>query len=552
MMWRMLFQCFDQMEAFFLSSHFINKIQPIPGALETLQKLKEDYDLHIVTSRQFAIEELTVKWVEQHFPGVFSKLHFGNHYSKEGKVRSKPEICREIGAVLLIDDSLQYAMDCYKADIPVLLFGEYAWNNAESACGAKFLTPSVRVEVFEPSVHSAASLRLSGSALYRARDWFDVPQAVRFLLGSRDVLSVAAVQMCSVSNKLTNLRTTERLVAQAVREHPELSMVCLPECCVFMGESSLQTVSAAELLDSSISFPAQRCVYPISLPSDSSCAERVADEASYDGFSSIHYAAGLCEVAHRHRVWLSVGGFPEKRADLVDAWTDASSASISNTHFLISPQGKIASPLYRKIHLFDAPLVGLQESKTTGECSNGSFTQSTPPRFCSLSVVILFAVPGNRLVSATVHGWNLGLTVCYDVRFPGLYRALRASHRILPDVRKDPVDDIVVSTLRAAESAEVQRGGAQVMLVPAAFTPRTGAPHWETLLRARAIETQSFVIAAAQAGQHNPKRASYGHSLIIDPWGTIGIWYMCLFCFQSVHPELTCVISYNVFSGALG
>ena len=121
-------------------------------------------------------------------------------------------------------------------------------------------------------------------------------------------------------------------------------------------------------------------------------------------------------------------------------------------------------------------------------------------------------------MSATVDGWNLGLTICYDVRFPDLYRALRAPHRILPDVHKDSVDSIASSLLEAG----VQRGGAQVMLVPAAFTPKTGESHWEILLRTRAIETQSYVIAAAQAGQHNLKRTSHGHSLIIDPWGTVG------------------------------
>jgi len=135
-------------------------------------------------------------------------------------------------------------------------------------------------------------------------------------------------------------------------------------------------------------------------------------------------------------------------------------------------------------------------------------------------------------VSATVDGWNVGLTVCYDVRFPDLYRALRAPHSILPDTRKDRVDDMETPPLSSLDSAVVQRGGAQVMLVPAAFTPRTGAPHWETLLRARAIETQSYVIAAAQSGQHNSKRASHGHSLIIDPWGTTG---RCLIYLYSAH-----------------
>ncbi|GAB4836509.1 Deaminated glutathione amidase, chloroplastic/cytosolic [Ancistrocladus abbreviatus] len=86
---------------------------------------------------------------------------------------------------------------------------------------------------------------------------------------------------------------------------------------------------------------------------------------------------------------------------------------------------------------------------------------------------------------------RLGLTVCYDLRFPELYLQLRFQQQ------------------------------AQVLLVPSAFTKITGQAHWEILLRARAIETQCYVIAAAQAGKHNNKRESYGDSLIIDPWGTV-------------------------------
>jgi predicted amidohydrolase len=86
---------------------------------------------------------------------------------------------------------------------------------------------------------------------------------------------------------------------------------------------------------------------------------------------------------------------------------------------------------------------------------------------------------------------RLGLSVCYDLRFPELYREL------------------------------VVRGGAQVLLVPAAFTVPTGTAHWHVLLRSRAIENQCYVVAAAQAGQHNDRRASYGHTLIVDPWGVI-------------------------------
>lgn len=356
------------MDGFFASSYFTN-IKPIPHAFETLQMLKQEYDLHIVTSRQFAIQDTTLEWIEQHYPGLFSAVHFGNHYSKEGKVRSKPEMCRDIGAVLLIDDSLQYAMHCYKADIPVILFGDYAWNQMGSICATHFEGCNVQIKSFEPIVHSAMRGKANPNTIYRLVDWRDVPQAIKFMLSVRDTLSVAAIQMCSVDNKLTNLRTTNRLVHQAVCDRPGLHFLCLPECCVYMGKSGLQTVAAAELIDPNTSFPQQRCTFPAEAFTGDLSVEEAQEELSYDGFSTIHYAAGLCEIAHRHKVWLSVGGFPEKRLgsdDQNQGTTDA--PSISNTHFLISPEGKIASPLYRKIHLFDAPLVGLQESKTTGSC----------------------------------------------------------------------------------------------------------------------------------------------------------------------------------------
>jgi len=177
----LIFAIFLQMDAFYASVHFTEKLHPIPHAFATLQKLKEDYDLHIVTSRQFAIQDLTLQWVEQHFPGIFSEVHFGNHYSREGKVRSKPEICRDIGAVLLIDDSLQYAMHCYKAEIPVLLFGEYAWNQKDSICSTNFDGVDVQIESFDKGVHSEASASDS-KTIYRLCDWRDIPQAISFVL----------------------------------------------------------------------------------------------------------------------------------------------------------------------------------------------------------------------------------------------------------------------------------------------------------------------------------------------------------------------------------
>lgn len=90
----------------------------------------------------------------------------------------------------------------------------------------------------------------------------------------------------------------------------------------------------------------------------------------------------------------------------------------------------------------------------------------------------------------------VGLTVCFDLRFPALFQALRYGSETRPC--------------------------ADIILVPAAFTVPTGQAHWEVLLRARAIETQCMIIAAAQAGQHNLKRSSFGHSMIIDSWGNIG------------------------------
>ncbi|KAH0670324.1 hypothetical protein KY289_024817 [Solanum tuberosum] len=107
------------------------------------------------------------------------------------------------------------------------------------------------------------------------------------------------------------------------------------------------------------------------------------------------------------------------------------------------------------------------------------------------SCLALVRSSGKDIVVVDSPFGRLGVTVCYDLRFPELYQQLRFNH------------------------------DAQVLLVPAAFTTVTGQAHWEILLRARAIETQCYVIAAAQAGKHNDKRESYGDTLIIDPWGTI-------------------------------
>ena len=139
---------------------------------------------------------------------------------------------------------------------------------------------------------------------------------------------------------------------------------------------------------------------------------------------------------------------------------------IANRSFLIAPNG-VVTARYDKIHMFDVDLSG-------GE----SYRESATYR------------AGDTAVLADLPWAKLGLTICYDVRFPALHRTLA-------------------------------RAGADVIAVPAAFTRKTGEAHWHVLLRARAIETGSYVVAAAQAGHHEDGRDTFGHSMIVDPWGKI-------------------------------
>jgi predicted amidohydrolase len=139
---------------------------------------------------------------------------------------------------------------------------------------------------------------------------------------------------------------------------------------------------------------------------------------------------------------------------------------VANRQAVITPDGAIAAT-YDKLHMFDVDL-------PNGETARESATYE----------------PGERAVVAEAAGARLGLTICYDVRFPALHRALALA-------------------------------GAEVLTVPAAFTRPTGQAHWEVLLRARAIETGSFVLAAAQGGFHEDGRGTYGHSMVVGPWGEI-------------------------------
>lgn len=161
-------------------------------------------------------------------------------------------------------------------------------------------------------------------------------------------------------------------------------------------------------------------------------------------------------VAKKNDIWLSLGGFQEKIPEV---------NRVFNTHVIIDNSGSLIA-IYRKIHLFSATL------------PDGNIYDEA--RLVS---------PGSEAVSFKSPYLVGGLSICYDLRFPSLYQALR-------------------------------KKGAEVVFVPAAFTETTGKAHWETLLRARAIETQSYIVASAQIGRHNEKRETHGHAMIIDPWGT--------------------------------
>ncbi len=172
--------------------------------------------------------------------------------------------------------------------------------------------------------------------------------------------------------------------------------------------------------------------------------------------------AGLRAAAIRHGVWLSVGSLALK--------TDDPDGRFANRSFLIDPAGQIVAR-YDKIHMFD---VTVSETET--------YRESAGYR------------PGHQAVVSETPFAKIGLSICYDVRFAYLYRALA-------------------------------QAGAQVLLTPSAFSPVTGAAHWEPLLRARAIETGSYVLAAAQTGTHSATsgkpRKTYGHSMAISPWGEV-------------------------------
>ena len=166
--------------------------------------------------------------------------------------------------------------------------------------------------------------------------------------------------------------------------------------------------------------------------------------------------AAVRAAASSHGIWVHIGSLAVRAPD----------GRLANRAFVIDPSGAIRAR-YDKLHLFDVDL-------PTGERWRESASY----------------VPGQTATVVETPAGMLGLSICYDLRFPDLYRALSDA-------------------------------GATVLAIPAAFTRPTGAAHWHVLMRARAIEAAAYVVAAAQTGDHADGRATYGHSLVIDPWGEV-------------------------------
>ena len=240
-------------------------------------------------------------------------------------------------------------------------------------------------------------------------------------------MKVAAIQMVSATSLQANLASAYALLEEVARQGAELAV--LPEYFCLLGRRDTDKLAIAE-----------------------------------------HYGHGpiqqfLGDTARQFKLWIVGGTLP-----LACLEPDAESKRVFNTSLVYSPSGDCVAR-YDKIHLF--------------RFDNGqeAFDESRVLQRGSLPATF-------DLLSREGHNWRIGLSICYDLRFPELYR------------------------LYATQ-------GAHILLVPSAFTYTTGQAHWDVLLRARAIENQAFVLAAAQGGEHENGRRTWGHTLVADPWGEV-------------------------------
>lgn len=149
---------------FFKSDHFNDGIPTIPGAFETLARMSKTYELVVVTSRQHVIQDLTLEWLDRHYAGIFEEVYFGNHFALHGTSRKKSEICRSVGAEILIDDNPNYALECAQAGIHVLLYDwdlSYPWSKLPEGISHPLITRVADWDQAEAAVQSYAAARYS-------------------------------------------------------------------------------------------------------------------------------------------------------------------------------------------------------------------------------------------------------------------------------------------------------------------------------------------------------------------------------------------------------
>ncbi len=249
-------------------------------------------------------------------------------------------------------------------------------------------------------------------------------------MNSDPTLAVAAIQMCSSDIRDDNLAVAGRLLEDAAARGAQLAV--LPENFALMGRHERDKLAIAEAAGSG---PIQQF---------------------------------LADTARRLRMWIVAGSVPlAVEGDADHVWASCR----------VYDAGGVAVARYDKIHLFD-----IEVPNRDGGGAGERYRESASIAFGAPQTVVVDTPAG-----------RLGLSICYDLRFPELYRRLAAA-------------------------------GAEIVCVPAAFTERTGRAHWDALLRARAIENQCFVIAPGQSGEHVNGRRTWGHSLILDPWGeTLGL-----------------------------
>ena len=240
-------------------------------------------------------------------------------------------------------------------------------------------------------------------------------------------ITAAAIQLNSQPDLDQNLEQAANAIQKAVEQNAVL--VALPENFAFLGNEK-EKQNQAENISSAVE--------------------------SY-----------IPNWAKKHGIYIIAGGYPVR----------AKSGKVYNRAVVVAPGGEMIAT-YDKIHLFD---VAINDEETYRE-SDTVEAGKPEPVVCDLR----FEQPDQQ----EKLNLNLGLSICYDLRFPELYRSLANL-------------------------------GADIITVPSAFTRPTGEAHWEVLLRARAIENSCYIIAPAQTGRHGEKRKTHGHSMIIDPWGTV-------------------------------